>query len=103
MTYTQYWIVQSVRRYLEKCGSTVRIPSHTRQKMTHCRRAIERIEQEQGREPANAEISAFTGMSEKEVGEIFYNFIIIQLTSDTIYDTIIGKGRKQSAKRKKAN
>ena len=30
MTYAEYWIRQSVRRYLEKCGSTVRIPSHKR-------------------------------------------------------------------------
>ncbi len=30
-------------------------------------------------------------------------FIIIQLTSDTIYDTIINEKRKQSAKCKKAN
>ena len=32
MTYAEYWIRQSVQRYLEKCGSTVRIPSHTRQR-----------------------------------------------------------------------
>ena len=30
MTYAEYWIRQSVQRYLEKCGSTVQIPSHTR-------------------------------------------------------------------------
>ena len=30
-------------------------------------------------------------------------FIIIQLTSDTIYDTIINEKRKQSAKCKKTN
>ncbi len=70
MTYAEYWIRQSIKRYLEKCGSTVRIPSHTRQKMTHCRRAIERIEQEQGREPTSAELSAIMGVSEKEVQEI---------------------------------
>ena len=28
MTYAEYWIKQSVQRHLEKCGSTVRIPSH---------------------------------------------------------------------------
>lgn len=46
MTYAQYWIVQAARKYIEKCGSTVRIPSHTRQKMTRCRRAIEKIGRE---------------------------------------------------------
>ncbi len=33
MTYAEYWIRQFVQWYLEKCGSTVRIPSHTRQKI----------------------------------------------------------------------
>ena len=33
MTYAEYWIKQSVQRYLEKCGSTVRIPSHIRQRI----------------------------------------------------------------------
>lgn len=70
MTYAGYWIRQSVQRYLEKCGSTVRIPSRIRQRMTHCRRAIERIEQEQGRESTVAEIAALMGISEKEVQEI---------------------------------
>ncbi len=70
MTYAGFWIVQAVRHYLKKCGSTVRIPSYTRQKMTHCRRAIEQIEQEQGREPTIEEIAALMGVSEKEVQEI---------------------------------
>lgn len=69
-TYMQYWVMQSVRRYLEKCGSTIRIPSNTRAKMTKCRRAIEQIEQEQGREPAMKEIASLMGISEREVQEI---------------------------------
>ncbi len=69
-TYMQYWILQSVRRYLEKCGSTVRIPGHTRAKMTKCRRAIQRLEQDLGREPKNIEIAALMGISEKEAQEM---------------------------------
>ncbi len=70
MSYAGYWIKQSVQRYLEKCGSTVRIPPNTRAKMTKCRRAIQRLEQEQGKEPTNTEIAALMGVSEKEVQEI---------------------------------
>lgn len=70
MSYAQYWITQSARRYIEKCGSTVRIPSNARAKMTKCRRAIQRLEQEQGREPTAAETAAIMGISEKEVQEI---------------------------------
>ena len=48
MTYAGYWIKQSVQRYIEQCGTVVKIPSHTRQKMTHYRRVIQKIQQEQG-------------------------------------------------------
>lgn len=70
MTYAEYWIKQSVQRYLEKCGSTVRIPSHTRQKMTRLRRATSQLRQEQGREPTATEIAALLGVSVEEVQEI---------------------------------
>ncbi|RKI87137.1 sigma-70 family RNA polymerase sigma factor [Parablautia intestinalis] len=50
MTYAEYWIKQSVQRYLENCGSTVRIPTHTRAKMSRIRKAASQLRQEQGRE-----------------------------------------------------
>lgn len=43
MTYAEYWIKQSVQRYLENCGSTVRIPAHTRLKMSRLRRATSQL------------------------------------------------------------
>lgn len=69
-TYMKYWIVQSVQRYLENCGSTVRIPTHTRAKMTRLRRATSQLRQEQGREPTTTEIAALMGVSVEEVQEI---------------------------------
>ena len=69
-TYMKYWIVQSVQRYLEKCGSTVRIPSHTRAKMSRIRRATSQLRQEQGKESTTAEIAALLGVSVEEVQEI---------------------------------
>lgn len=70
MTYAEYWVKQSVQRYLEKCGSTVRIPSHTRQKMTRLRRATSQLRKEQGREPTAAEIADCMGASVEQVQEI---------------------------------
>ena len=70
MTYAKYWIIQSVQRYLEKCGSTVRIPSHTRQKIVRYKKTIQKLEQEQGREPTADEIAAFMRMTVEEVQEI---------------------------------
>lgn len=70
MTFAQYWIKQSVQRYLENCGSTVRIPTHTRAKMSRIRKATSQLRQEQGREPVPTEIAALLGVSVEEVQEI---------------------------------
>jgi len=70
ITYARYWIVQSVQRYLENCGSTVRIPTHTRAKMSRIRKATSQLRQEQGKEPTAADIAALLGVSVEEVQEI---------------------------------
>ena len=70
MTYARHWILLAVRQYIEKCGSTVRIPNYERQKMLRCKRAIEQIRQEQGREPTATDIAALLGVSVEEVQEI---------------------------------
>ena len=70
MTFAQYWIKQSVQRYLENCGSTVRIPTHTRTKMSRIRKATSQLRQERGREPVPTEIAALLGVSVEEVQEI---------------------------------
>ena len=70
MTFAQYWIKQSVQRYLENCGSTVRIPTHARAKMSRIRKATSQLRQAQGKEPTVAEIAALLGVSVEEVQEI---------------------------------
>lgn len=57
MSYAGYWIKQSVQRYLEKCGSTVRIPNHTRQKIARYKKTVQELEQELGRIPTDNEIA----------------------------------------------
>lgn len=69
-TYAIYWWRQSVQRYLENCGSTVRIPTHTRAKMSRIRRATSQLRQEQGKEPTAADIAVLLGVSVEEVQEI---------------------------------
>lgn len=70
MTYARYWIKQSVQRYIEKCGAVVKIPSHTRQKITRYKKIVERLSQEQGRTPTDAEVAANIGVSVAAVQEI---------------------------------
>lgn len=70
MTYAGYWIKQSVQRYIEKCGAVVKIPSHTRQKIARYKKTVERLSQEQGRTPTDAEVAANMGVSVAAAQEI---------------------------------
>lgn len=70
MTYAGYWIKQSVQRYIEKCGAVVKIPSHTRQKIARYKKTVERLSQEQGRTPTDAEVAANMGVLVAAVQEI---------------------------------
>ncbi len=63
MSYAEYWIRQSVQRYLEKCGSVVRIPSHTRQKIARYKKTVQELEQELSRIPTDKEIADRMGVS----------------------------------------
>ncbi len=40
MTYVPYWIRQAVIRYIEKCGSAVRIPGNARQKIAKYKKSV---------------------------------------------------------------
>ncbi len=63
MSYAEYWIRQSVQRYLEKCGFVVRIPSHTRQKTALYKKTVQELEQELSRIPTGKEIADRMGIS----------------------------------------
>lgn len=67
MTCATWWIKAAVQKYIEKCGSVVRIPSHMRQKMVRLKRIAEELAQEQGRAPTDAEIAARMGVSLDDV------------------------------------
>lgn len=57
MSYASYWIRQAVVRYIENCGSVVRISSHTKQKIIRYKKTVERLSQEYGRTPTDKEIA----------------------------------------------
>ncbi len=48
VAYAEYWIKQPVQRYLEKCGSMVRIPNHARQRIGRYKKTVQESEQELG-------------------------------------------------------
>ncbi len=61
MIYARYWIVQSVQRYLENCGSAVRIPTHTKAKISRLRKATSQLRQGTGQGADSGRHSGFIG------------------------------------------
>lgn len=57
MSYASYWIKQAAQRYVEKCGSTVRIPSHRKQIIIRYKKTVQALEQELSRTPTDKEIA----------------------------------------------
>ena len=70
MTYAKFWILQDIRRYLENCGSIIRIPPHNRQKVIRYKKLIRDYERDHGREPTDQEAAACLGVSEDEIQKI---------------------------------
>lgn len=62
MSYASYWIKQAVQRYIEKCGSTVRIPSHKKQIIIRYKKTVQALEQKLSRTPTDKEIADIMGV-----------------------------------------
>ena len=70
MTFARYYILLVVRRYIEKCGSTVRISGYTRHKIARYKKTVQELEQKKNYAPTSAEIADLLGVSEEEVRAI---------------------------------
>lgn len=70
MSYAKYWIKQAVIRYIENCGSVVRIPSYAIQRMIRYKKIVDKLTQEQGRTPADKEIAEYMKVPLQAVEEI---------------------------------
>lgn len=72
MTYAGYWIRQSAQRYIEKCGSVVKIPANTRRKIIRYNKTVQMLSQEHGGIPADKEIADCMMISQSEVSNLKY-------------------------------
>lgn len=79
MSYAAYWIRQSIARYLENNGLTVRIPSHTYNKVIRYKRLISAYEMQLGRKPTDREFRGHLEVSQQALESVkkayheFYN------------------------------
>lgn len=70
MSYAEYWIRQSIVRYLENFGSVIRISSHTKQKIRKFKKTYATLKQELLREPMEAELAEKMKLSVENLREI---------------------------------
>ena len=70
LSYAAFWIKQSMRRYIENCGSTVRIPSGVHSDIRKYRQIHGEYLKCYGREPSDKEMMAFLRVSEEKFIQI---------------------------------
>lgn len=66
-TYAKRWIQQRIRRALSNHSRTIRVPVHVLEKRRWLLREAEELEEELGRPPSDAEISAATGAAPESI------------------------------------
>lgn len=70
-TYAVFWIKQSMRRYIENCGSVVRIPVYARDSIMKYQKCSAAFRMECGREPDTEEIRLIMGgISRKQAEQL---------------------------------
>jgi RNA polymerase primary sigma factor len=68
-TYATWWIRQSVTRALSDKSRTIRLPVHVSETVSRLKHTQERLRQEWGREPTDAELAATLGMDVDRIRE----------------------------------
>lgn len=67
MTYARYWIRQKVQRYIQNCGSVMRISSNYIQKISRYKKSVQEYQQLYGRSPTNKDMADFLGTTIEEI------------------------------------
>ena len=70
MSYAKFWIRQAVVSYIQRCGTLIRIPTYTHEKMFKYRKAFQMLSQELNKIPTNAELAEYMKISVGELEEL---------------------------------
>lgn len=63
LTYAVYWIRQAINRYIENCGSCIRVPVNRRAQIGRYNRALNSYRVRFGREPSNMELCSLLDLT----------------------------------------
>lgn len=84
MTYAGNWIKQSVQRYIEECGRTIRLPAHFYQSIREYRKYYAVYYQEHGKAPTKRECAKALKLPEATIDEIMLQIQPIRSIDETI-------------------
>lgn len=70
MTYARYWICQRAQRYIDDCGSIIRLPGQYRQKINRYKKSVQEYQQIHNKVPTDNEIAAFMCVSVSEIRQL---------------------------------
>ena len=81
ITCAVFWIRQSMLRYIENCGSSIRIPVHARARIRKYLQIKQQYLQNFGRDPEEWEMCRLLGISRKVLEQIKADFNCVDLKS----------------------
>lgn len=70
ISYATFWIRQAMRRYIDNCGSTVRIPVHAREWIGKYKGAVREYQKHYGAEPSESALCAILGVRREKLHAI---------------------------------
>lgn len=73
LTYAESWIRQRIVRYIQNSGSCLRLPVHCTEDMRRYDRFVSSFTVAYGREPSDAEVRFYLGLTAEEIKEIREN------------------------------
>ncbi|MDD5969129.1 MAG: sigma-70 family RNA polymerase sigma factor, partial [Anaerostipes sp.] len=105
LSYATYWIVQSVKRYLEQCGRVMYLPAHTQEKVYKYNQVTGSYLSQYNREPTDEEYCCWLEFTQKQLDSLRHTMRIsivesIERPLDeefTIGDTIVARNGDMEA------
>lgn len=70
LSYASFWIKQIIVRYIENCGTAVRLPVHARQQVLKYRKVFGEYKKQYNRNPSDREMQAFLGVNYEKLKSI---------------------------------
>lgn len=80
-SYAVFWLKQSMHRYIEECGSVVRIPSGTKGLITKYKRFSAAMQSEYGRRPSDHEAMLYLGIGRERMDQLNSGLVMEQVKS----------------------